>query len=75
MQIFIKICIVGILILSWSCFVEEIANYYFLYRGSKNRFRMFVFLAIGIMDAFLFANYFFFKLKLPTRKRGMKPQK
>lgn len=63
MQIFIKICIVGILILSWSCFVEEIANYYFLYRGSKNRFRMFVFLAIGIMDAFLFANYFFFKQK------------
>ncbi len=59
MHLLVRICIVGIMILSWSCFVEETANYYFLYRGERNRFRMCVFFAIGIMSTFLFAEYFF----------------
>ncbi len=56
-----KICLVAILILSWACFVEEFANYYFLYRGDRTRFRIWVFFAIGIMDAFLAVQYFFFR--------------
>lgn len=61
MELLTKICLIGILILSWSCFVEEIANYYFLYRGDRVRFRMWVFFAIGVMDAFLAAEYFLIK--------------
>ena len=56
-----KICIVGILILSLCCFVEELATYRFRFEGGRSRFRMFAFLAIGIMSAVLFADYFFLK--------------
>ena len=56
-----RICLVVILILSWSCFVEEIANYFFLYRADRTRFRMWVFFAIGVMDAFLLIDYYFIK--------------
>ena len=61
MEMATKICLVAILILSWSCFVEEFANYYFLYRGDRARFRAWVFFAIGLMDAFLFVEYFFLR--------------
>lgn len=61
MQTVIKICIIGILILSWVCFVEEAANFKYLYRGDRTRFRMLVFLAIGVMDAVLFVYYFFIR--------------
>ena len=61
MQLISKIFLVVIMILSWVCFVEEFANYYFLYRGERTRFRIWVFFTIGIMDTFLFIEYFFLK--------------
>lgn len=54
-----KICIVVILILSWTCFVEEAAGYFFLHRGDRTRFRILVFFTIGIMDTILLMDYFF----------------
>ncbi len=56
-----KICLIAMMILSWSCFIEEIANYYFLYKEARNRYRMWVFLAIGLMSTFLSVEYFFLK--------------
>ena len=61
MELITKICLVVIMILSWVCFVEEFANYYFFYRGERTRFRIWVFFTIGVMDTFLFIEYFFIK--------------